>query len=65
MARSVNRPAGTFEERCQAASDAKKEEAMKLPPGVRRDALIKEARQMLIAADLDKWLSSPGLKSPS
>jgi hypothetical protein len=42
-----------------------REKAKTLPPGVERDDLLKKARRLDIATQLDKWLSSPGLKSPS
>jgi hypothetical protein len=41
-----------------------REQAKTLPPGPKRDDLLKEARRLEITTQLDKWLSSPGLKSP-
>ena len=42
-----------------------REKAEKLPAGAERDDLLKKARRLDVATQLDKWLSSPGLKSPS
>jgi hypothetical protein len=39
-------------------------EAEKLPPGIERHELEREARQAETAAHLDQWLKSPGLRSP-
>ena len=41
-----------------------REQARRLPAGIERDHLLKKARRLDIATHLDKWLSSPGLKSP-
>ena len=40
-------------------------EAEKLPPGIERDLLLRKARQAETARDVDKWLTSPGLKVPN
>ncbi len=42
-----------------------KDEAYKLPHGPLRDAMIRKARQSETAAQIDKWLSSPGLEAPT
>ena len=42
-----------------------REKAEKLSAGAERDDLLKKARRLEVATQLDKWLSSPGLKSPS
>jgi hypothetical protein len=39
-------------------------QANEMPPGVRRDELLRKARQAEIAAHVDDWLSSPGLQAP-
>jgi hypothetical protein len=33
--------------------------------GVLRDELLRKANQMDIAANINKWLSSPGLRAPT
>jgi hypothetical protein len=38
--------------------------ARKMPPGVERDRLIKQAREADIQASIQSWLNSPGLRSP-
>ena len=65
MARRANQLSGTFEERCHAASAAKKEEAFKLPPGPERETLLADARRIEVASQLENWLISPGLRPPT
>jgi hypothetical protein len=40
------------------------ERARKMPPGVERERLIKQARESEIQANIQSWLNSPGLQSP-
>jgi hypothetical protein len=42
-----------------------RKEAQGTPPGIERDKLIRGARRVEIAAHLQQWLTSPGLKSPT
>jgi hypothetical protein len=39
-------------------------EAEKLPHGKEREALLRKARQLKTASQIDQWLSSPALKPP-
>jgi hypothetical protein len=39
-------------------------EAKLLPPGAARDQMIRRARQAEIAAHMNEWLNSPGLRPP-
>jgi hypothetical protein len=39
-------------------------EAKLLPPSAARDEMIRRARQAKIAAHLNEWLTSPGLRPP-
>ena len=54
----------TFAERLQQASERLRGEARLTPPGVEREALLKRARQADVAAYINQWLSSPGLRQP-
>jgi hypothetical protein len=54
----------TIEEKWRQQSEAAKSEAQKLPHGKQRDALIKKARQLQTASQINQWLSSPELKPP-
>ena len=65
MPRVAIRPSGSFEDRCLALSEKAEAEAMHLPPGPQRDEMLRKARQNKIAASLDQWLSSPGLRPPT
>lgn len=65
MARRAPPVFGTFEERCLAQANRIEREAEQLPPGELRDDLLRNARQIKIASELDKWLASPGLRRPT
>jgi hypothetical protein len=39
-------------------------EAKLLPPGAARDEMIRRARRAEIAAHINEWLASPGLRRP-
>jgi hypothetical protein len=54
----------TVEEKWQQQSEAAKNEAQKLPHGKERDALLRKARQLKTASQINQWLSSPGLQPP-
>jgi hypothetical protein len=41
-----------------------REQAKLLPYGLVREATLKKARQAEAAANMDQWLSSPGLQPP-
>jgi hypothetical protein len=45
-------------------SEEAKGEAEKLPHGKEREALVRKARQLKTASQINQWLSSPGLKPP-
>jgi hypothetical protein len=40
-------------------------ELLQLDPGSARDNLLEKLRQLGVAADVSRWLSSPGLRSPN
>jgi hypothetical protein len=48
------------------ADEAKRlrEEAKSLPPGIRREALLRKARQAETGSHISEWLRSPGLQPP-
>jgi hypothetical protein len=52
----------TIEEKWHQQSEAAKIEAQKLPHEKKRDALIKKARQLETASQINQWLSSPELR---
>jgi hypothetical protein len=54
----------TIEEKWHQQSEAAKNEAQKLPHGKEREALMRKARQLETASQLNQWLSSPELKPP-
>ncbi|MET4632036.1 hypothetical protein ABIB83_009101 [Bradyrhizobium sp. I1.8.5] len=42
-----------------------REKAERLPTGPEQEALLKKAREANVAANIDEWLNSPGLKPPT
>jgi hypothetical protein len=54
----------TIEEKWRQQSEAALQEAEKLPYGKRREDLLRTARQLQIASEIDQWLSSPALQPP-
>jgi hypothetical protein len=54
----------TVEQKWHQQSEAAKNEAQKLPHGKERDALVRKARQLETASQINQWLSSPELKPP-
>jgi hypothetical protein len=45
-------------------SEQAKSEAEKLPRGKEREALVRKARQLKTASQINQWLSSPALRPP-
>jgi hypothetical protein len=54
----------TIEQNWHQQSEDAKSEAEKLPYGKERDALMRKARQLKTASQIDRWLSSPALQPP-
>jgi hypothetical protein len=52
------------EEKWRQQSETIRQEAEKLPYGEQRDALVRKARQLEIASQIEQWLSSPELQPP-
>ena len=41
-----------------------RKQAEGMPPGIRRDELLRKAEQTETAAQMNEWLSSPGFQPP-
>ncbi len=54
----------TVEEKWRQQSEAARQEAEKLPYGKQREALVRKARQLQTASQIEQWLSSPELQPP-
>jgi len=54
----------TTEEKWRQQSKAAQREAKKLPYGKEREHLLRMARQLQTASQIDQWLSSPALQPP-
>ena len=54
----------TIEEKWLQQSETAKSEAEKLPYGKEREALVRKARQLKTASQIDRWISSPALQPP-
>ena len=55
----------TIEQKWHRQSEAAKSAAEKLPQGREREALVRKARQLHTASQINEWLSSPGLQPPT
>jgi hypothetical protein len=64
MQKHQTRRAVSFEVRLARQAARARAEAQTMPTGKDHDALIERARQVETAAELNAWLTSPGLKSP-
>jgi hypothetical protein len=54
----------TLKERLLDRVRSLREEARSLPPGARRDGLLRQAQQADTAVYMHDWLRSPGLEPP-
>ncbi|MDF0496387.1 hypothetical protein P0R27_24075 [Bradyrhizobium yuanmingense] len=55
----------SFEERLARECQRLRGEAQSLPPGFRRDQLLRKARQCETGSHVSEWLQSPGLQPPT
>jgi len=55
----------TLNERLEDEVKRLRDEARALPPGRRREMLLRRVRQDEMAMQIDAWLHSPGLKAPT
>jgi hypothetical protein len=55
----------TLEQKWRQLSEAAKKEAETLPHGKEREALLRKARQLETASQIDQWISSPALQPPT
>ncbi len=65
MKRSRFRNTATLEERLAEEAKPLREKAAKLPPGLKRDSLLRKVRQNETAAGMTAWINSPGLRPPT
>jgi hypothetical protein len=54
----------SLKERLLEIAREAKERAATLPPGAERQELLAKARETKLTAELEDWLSSPGLQPP-
>jgi hypothetical protein len=54
----------SLEERLAEESKRLRAEAKLLPPGARRDEMIRRARQAETGSHISEWLRSPGRRPP-
>lgn len=64
-ARRAPKRSQTFEHRLAQEAINLRQQAKGMPLGFRRTELLRKARQIDVAGELNKWLTSPGLQSPS
>jgi hypothetical protein len=51
----------SFEERLAGEAERLRGQAKQFQPGLRRDELLRKARQAETASHINEWLTSPGL----
>ena len=54
-----------LEERLAEEAKRLRAEAKALPPGAKRDELLRKARQAETGSHISEWLSSAGLQTPT
>ena len=54
----------TIEQKLHQQSEETKSEAERLPYGKEREALVRKARQLKTASQINRWISSPALQPP-
>lgn len=54
----------SFEMRLLKHAQDAREAARRLPPGKKRETLLRQARASETAIQIEKWISSPGLRPP-
>ena len=55
----------TLSQRLTQEVERLRQEMRTLPPGRRRDLLLRKVRQDETAIQIDAWISSPGLRAPT
>lgn len=63
-ARQIPEQSLTFEYRLAQEAINLRQQACGMPPGIRRMELLQKARQIDVAGEVNKWLTSPGLQPP-
>lgn len=54
----------TFEYRLAQEAINLREQAKGMPAGIRRTELLRKAKQIDVAGEVNRWLTSPGLQAP-
>ncbi|QPF89192.1 hypothetical protein [Bradyrhizobium commune] len=62
--RNRTRPALSLQERLKKFSQEARTAAKSLPAGAERHTLMQKVRDGEAAAEMERWLSPPGLQSP-
>ncbi|TQF34865.1 hypothetical protein UNPF46_27165 [Bradyrhizobium sp. UNPF46] len=65
MARRPSGHSSTLEFRLAQEAINLRTQAKEMPLRVRRNELLRKARQIDVAGEVNKWLTSPGLQAPS
>lgn len=63
-ARRSSEQSSTFEYRLTQEATNLRQQAQGMPSGIRRIELLQKARQIDVAVEVNKWLTSPGLQPP-
>ncbi|MGY8631354.1 hypothetical protein RAD15_02525 [Bradyrhizobium sp. 14AA] len=63
-AQPILKQSSTFEYRLAQEAINLRQQANGMPPGICRTELLRKARQIDAAGEVNKWLASPGLQPP-
>ncbi|WFU72920.1 hypothetical protein QA642_02230 [Bradyrhizobium sp. CB2312] len=63
-AQPILKQSSTFEYRLAQEAINLRQQASGMPLGIRRTELLRKARQIDVAGEVNKWLASPGLQPP-
>lgn len=63
--RHISKPTQTLRQQLTDDIGHLRDEARTLPPGQRRENLLRRAQRDETAIQIDAWLSSPGLRAPT
>jgi hypothetical protein len=55
----------TFEYRLAEEAINLRKQAEGMPPSIRREELLRKAGQIDVAAQINRWLTSPSLRAPN
>jgi hypothetical protein len=65
MRRHFKQSSTSFEFRLQQEAASLRKQAEGMPTSVRRNELLRKARQIDVAVEVNEWVTSPSLRAPT